>query len=553
MNQDESHPVFGSLTMKRFLQFLCLMILVSLAISPGFAQTKKAEEKKPDAQKNEGDRLPHTKLMAAKQIPNLCAVKYRVSTATPECQAFFDQGLSYYYSYVWMEAARSFETAVKHDPNCALAWWGLSKACEKWGKAPYAPPLKKAQELIGQANEREQRLIKARLQEKGLIEGIKVENRRKEAVKTLDELLTLHDDDEEGWFARAQAADGPNAHVPFYKALLRINPLHPGAHHELVHHYENIRRPVLGWPHAEGYVQSSPGIPHAMHMQAHLAMRIGKWDKTTDRSAHAIELQEAYHKLMNVRPNEDWQFSHHLETLMQALIHDGRFKEAHVIREKCENYKYTQRVHWFRLALAERDWDEALKQANSNPKDKVTTSYLRALAYLNKGDCERARPEVNVLQESYLTNRTNKELEIRLWTAQGLLLCATGGGDGGVKLLAKTVDKTKNDYGKHAWGHGAYYMETWGLGALRANRLDVAEEAFLEALAHDAGSVRGALGMFVLCERQNRTEEANRFAELAQRCWRKADPGLIQAELEYLRGQGSQAIPNTSIERKGTN
>jgi tetratricopeptide (TPR) repeat protein len=537
--------------MKRFQQFLLSISLIGLAINPAIAQSEKSEEKIGDTKKTQADRLPHTKLAPAKQFPNLCLVKYRVSTASPECQSFFDQGLGYYYSYVWMEAARSFETALKHDPNCALAWWGLSKACEKWGKAAYAPPLKKAQEMMSQANEREQRLIKARLQEKGLIEGIKVENRRKEAVKTLDELLMLHDDDEEAWFARAQVADGPNANVPFYKALLRINPLHPGAHHELIHHYENIRRPALGWPHAEGFVASSPGIPHAFHMQAHLAMRIGKWEKTTDRSAHAIELQEAYHKSMNVKPGEDWQFSHHLETLMQSLIHDGRFKEAHIIRMKCENYKYMQRVHWFRLALAERDWDEALKQAAANPKDKLATSYMRALVYFSKGDCERARPEVNVLQESYVTNRANKDLELRLWTVQGLLMCATGGGDGGLKLLAKAVEKTKNDYGRHAWGHGAYYMEYWGLGALRANRLDVAEEAFLEALAHDAGSVRAALGMYIVCDRQARTEEANRFAELAQRCWRKADPGLIQAELEYLRGQG--VATNTSIAPKGTN
>jgi tetratricopeptide (TPR) repeat protein len=537
--------------MNRFLLFLFTFTLASLLAGSAIAQPKKTDEKKrPEVEKKNGG-LPHTKLAPAKLTPNLCVVKYRVSTTSPEAQAYFDQGLGYYYSYVWMEAARSFETAVKHDPNCALAWWGLSKACEKWTKAAYAPPLKKAQELMPQANEREQRLIKARLQEKGLIEGIKVEDRRKEAVKTLDELIALYDDDEEGWFARSQVADGPNAQVPFHKALLRINPQHPGAHHELLHHYENIRRPVLGWQHAEGFVASSPGIPHAFHMQAHLAMRIGKWEKTSDRSAHAIELEEAYHKHMGVKPNEDHQYSHHLETLMQSLIHDGRFKEARAIRKKCEDLKYTQRVHWFRLALAERDWAEALKLANSTPKDKLTTSYMRALVYLNQGDYERARPEVNVLQESYATNRTNKELELRLWLAQGLLQCATGAGEGGVKLLAKTVAKTKDDYGKHAWGHGAYYMEYWGLGALKANRLDIAEEAFLEALAHDAGSVRGALGMYVVCDRQGRTEETNRFAELAQRCWRKADPGLIQAELEFLRGQGVTA--STSIAPKGTN
>lgn len=537
--------------MKRLPPFLLGVLVIGLLVDPGFSETKKSETKKPDAKKDE-KKLPHTKLPPATPVPDLCVLKYRVSTASASCQMYFDQGLAYYYSYVWMEAARNFETAAELDPNCALAWWGLSKACEKWGRAAYAPPLKKAQDLMTQANEREQRLIKARLQEKGMIEGIKVEDRRKEAVKTLDELLTLHDDDEEGWFARAQVADGPNSGVPFYKALLRINPQHPGAHHELVHHYENIRRPALGWPHAEGYVASSPGLPHALHMQAHLAMRIGKWEKTTDRSAKAIELEEAYHKSLNVTPNDDWQFSHHLETLMQSLIHDGRFKEAHVIRKKCESYKYTQRNHWFRLAIAERNWDEALKQANANPKDKFTTSYMRALVYLNKGDVDRARPEINVLQEIFSTNRSNRDFELRLWTAQGLLMCASGEGDAGVKLLGKTVDKTKDDYGKHAWGHGAYYMEYWGLGALRANRFDIAEEAFLEALAHDAGSVRGALGMYIVCERQGRTEEANRFAELAQRCWRKADAGAIQAELEYLQRQ-CQTASSARIDKKGTN
>jgi len=52
---------------------------------------------------------------------------------------------------------------------------------------------------------------------------------------------------------------------------------------------------------------------------------------------------------------------------------------------------------------------------------------------------------------------------------------------------------------------------------------DVAEEAFQEALAHDPGSVRGALGMRTLCERAGRADEAARFAALARRCWRHAE------------------------------
>ena len=332
--------------MKRILATAIVLGAVATAIAQ--QPPEKKEAKVPD------DQLPHTKLPPAKLIPNLCVVKYRVSTSSPECQAFFDQGLAFFYSYVWAEAARSFETATKYDPDCAMAWWGLGRACDKWGQAAYAPPLKKAQELTAGASHRESLLIKAKLQEKGMIEGIAPENRRKEAVKTLDELIALYDDDEEAWFARAQVADGPNASVPFYKGLLRINPQHPGAHHELLHHYENIRRPALGWTHALGYMQSSPGIPHAFHMQAHLAMRIGKWDKTTDNSSHAIELEEAYHKLMNINGNDgrvDWQFSHHLETLMRSLLHDGRYKEARGIKAKCESLKFDQKVLWFRLHL----------------------------------------------------------------------------------------------------------------------------------------------------------------------------------------------------------
>jgi hypothetical protein len=514
---------------------LALCTLVVFYATLHAQEPKKDEPNKAAAPDN---RLPHCKLPPAALIPNLCVVKYRISTASPECQAFFDQGLGFYYSYTWAEAVRSFETATKYDPGCAMAWWGLSKACEKWGRAAYQPPLKKAQELLAGASHRESLLIRARLQEKGMLPGVAAENRKKEAVKTLDELLTLYDDDEEGWFARAQVAEGPNASVPFYKALLRINPQHAGAHHDLLHHYENIRRPALGWPHALGYMQSSPGLPHAFHMQAHLAMRIGKWDKTTDWSAHAIELQEAYHKRMKINGADgalDWQFSHHLETLMRSLLHDARYKDAHTIKEKCEKLKFDQKTHWFRLHLAEGDYDGALKIANSYTKDKVTASYLRALVYLRQCDADRAAPEVSVLQEAFPAKRKDRNLELKLWEVQGVLMSLRGE-DGGLKLLAKIVEKTKDDYGHHSWGQGAYFMEVWGAAALKLNRLDSAEEAFLEALAHDSGSARGALGMQVVCERQHRDEEALRFAELAQRCWRHADVGALVRERQYLRG-----------------
>jgi Tfp pilus assembly protein PilF len=172
---------------------------------------------------------------------------------------------------------------------------------------------------------------------------------------------------------------------------------------------------------------------------------------------------------------------------------------------------------------------------------------MRALVFLRKGETDKAAAEVAVLQEAYQNQgkqRSDKNLEARLWETQGWLMCQQGNGDGGVKLLAKNVDKSKDNYQAHAWGHGAEHMERWGIGALQANKLDVAEEAFLEALAHDSGSVRGALGMQVVCERQGRTEEATRFAAVAQRCWHKADPGRLDAELAFMRTDFSGKSPS---------
>jgi len=511
-----------------------------------------AQEKATPAPPAKPETLPLSKLAPAKVRPNQCLLTYRISTRSSECQAHFDQGLGYFYNYVWMEAARSFETAAKIDPECAMAWWGLSRALDEWkGPNLSKDALQTAQKLLPKASDRERLLISARLQEKGLIGDLKVEDRRKAATKTIDELIALYEDDQEAWYARAKlAGDGRPGNVggaarvneiPFYKALLRLNPIHPGANHELVHIYEATKRPALGWPHAEGYIASSPGIPHAWHMQAHLAMRIGKWDKTTDRSWRAIEMEKQYHQELNVKPKDDHQFDHHLETLTKALIHDGRFREARQIKSDAQGYGYRHFPVWFRLHLAERDFDEALKIVEHFRKnDKVAAAYYAALVYLAQNDPARAKPEVEVLQTSASQRRANKQNEYRLWEVQGHYLCQTGAVDEGLKLLARCVEKTKDDYQHHAWGAGAYYMEQWGQAALTCGRLEIAEEAFLEALAHDSSSVVAALGMQLLCERQNRGDEASRYAALARRVWRHAEVRHFEGLREACGGKAAE-------------
>ena len=562
-----------------------LALLATLALA-GPAPSARADEDAPPPQSAEtllerfraklkprkvpADAMPLTRLSPAKITPDLCAYHYAVGTASAECQAHCDQAFAYHYSYVWMEAARSFETALRHDPECGHAWLGLHLAFAKWGKSAtprdaalaglganfastlpgqFAKPpadyaLGMAQTLMPKASHRTQLLIRAKLQERGLWPDTPADERKKRATATLDELLMLSDDDEEAWFARAQIAEGTNGPVPFYKALLKANPLHPGANHELVHFYENARRPALGWPYAEAYIRSSPGIAHAYHMQSHLGTRVGKWRQTTDWSAKAIELQRAYHKAMDVPAGDDHQFFHHLEILTKSLLHDGRLTEAAAISAEAKSHHYAMPVEWFRLALLSEDWPAARKVVDQQRKGgKFTGAYYAAQLALARHDLPRATAELDVMRQAAKPPKDGSANATRLWEIQGRVLCRRGEGEAGAKLLRRAVEKTKDDFNHHAWGGGAYHMEAWGFAALEAGLAADAEEAFQEALAHDAGSVRGALGLWALCDRQGRIDEAARYSKLAQRCWARADADLLD-RLRSDYAHAAEAIPS---------
>ncbi|WP_410959851.1 hypothetical protein, partial [Salmonella sp. SAL4356] len=50
------------------------------------------------------------------------------STTSKDAQALYDQGLALLHAYVWVDAARSFNAALKLDPKLGLAHAGLSVA-----------------------------------------------------------------------------------------------------------------------------------------------------------------------------------------------------------------------------------------------------------------------------------------------------------------------------------------------------------------------------------------------------------------------------------------
>lgn len=55
------------------------------------------------------------------------SVHHAVSTASREAQALYDQGLAFLHSYAWIDAARSFNEALRLDAKLAMSHVGLSE------------------------------------------------------------------------------------------------------------------------------------------------------------------------------------------------------------------------------------------------------------------------------------------------------------------------------------------------------------------------------------------------------------------------------------------
>jgi tetratricopeptide (TPR) repeat protein len=51
-----------------------------------------------------------------------------ITTASPEAQTWFDRGLNWTYGFNHEEAVRCFTKALEHDPDCAMAHWGVGYA-----------------------------------------------------------------------------------------------------------------------------------------------------------------------------------------------------------------------------------------------------------------------------------------------------------------------------------------------------------------------------------------------------------------------------------------
>ncbi|CAN5674418.1 hypothetical protein BH11PSE3_BH11PSE3_48630 [soil metagenome] len=61
-----------------------------------------------------------------------------ITTASGETQVWFDRGLNWLYAFNHEEAIKCFGQALQHDPDCAMAHWGISYAAGPNYNMPWA-------------------------------------------------------------------------------------------------------------------------------------------------------------------------------------------------------------------------------------------------------------------------------------------------------------------------------------------------------------------------------------------------------------------------------
>ncbi len=265
-------------------------------------------------------------------------VGFPVTTASPEAQTWFNQGVAQMHGFWYWEAERSFRTVLALDPKCHMAHWGLAMA--------NIENEERARKFISEA--KGEALEKLTPREKAWIESArkffeekKDDNARKGKakglVKDLERIAMDYPDDIE---ARAFAAcmvwrnayrfgiENPSTlgTDALLQQVLTMFPKHP-AHHYVIHLWDK-ERPKSAVLSAGMCGPSAPGVAHMWHMPGHIYSDLERWYDSAWQQEAAARVDHAQMITNHLYPDQIHNFAHNSEWLVRNLNYMGRVQEA---------------------------------------------------------------------------------------------------------------------------------------------------------------------------------------------------------------------------------
>lgn len=226
---------------------------------------------------------------------------YAITTGSDSAQFYFNQGLTFYYSYHAREAVASFKEAARFDSSCAMAYWGQALALGPTYNFGHAYKMHGSIPAILQAMNRYAKGTSAK--EKALMAAMNqrydsrdpadgqratLNVRYAEALRPLvhrytgdidikalytDAVMLLHAWD--FWYNDGKPKAWTPELVQFCEDILKKNPRHPAGLHYYIHLTEASRQPEVALSGADSLLRLFPGVAHMVHMSSHEYERIG--------------------------------------------------------------------------------------------------------------------------------------------------------------------------------------------------------------------------------------------------------------------------------------
>jgi hypothetical protein len=386
-----------------------------------------------------------------------------------DAQQHFDQAMLYQHSFWYRASQRSFEDALKADPECGIAYWGI--ALSLLYNPHVAPPAKNLAEGAA-ALERGKASSVMTQRERDYIDALgamyadydKVDHRTRVLayLKAMEQLAQRYPDDDEAQIYYALAlnvaaspSDKTYANQLKGAAILEKiwtrQPEHPGIAHYLIHLYDTPALAEKGLAAARRYAKVAPAAAHAQHMPSHIFTRLGYWQESIAsniESARVAKEAADFHDQL-----------HSMDYLVYAYLQLGQDGKAKAVLDNMNGVTgftetflpgpYALAVSPARYAVERGDWKAAAElQVRPSPLANVQaiTHFVRALGAARSGNPEAAKIDIARLAELRDKLRDAKDgywseqVEIQRQVATAWVLYAEGKRNDALNAMSAAAD-----------------------------------------------------------------------------------------------------------------
>ncbi|MEH1834267.1 MAG: hypothetical protein V7L29_19880 [Nostoc sp.] len=382
---------------------------------------------------------PNAAIAQARQpytlISGLGTIHHPVSTANPQAQEFFDQGLNLIYAFNHDEAVRSFQYAAKLDPHLAIAYWGIALALGPNINLEIDPnrelaayqAIQQALVLSTQASTQEQDYITALAKRYSQDPDADLYQLALYYAKAMATLVKRYPDDLDAatlyaeslmdlhpwqhWTKDGKPREDTEEIVAVLESVLKRNPNHPGANHYYIHALEASPSPERALVSAKRLQTLAPGAGHLVHMSSHIYFRVGDYLGAMQANKQAIAQDDAYINKYQVQGTYPMMYyNHNVYFLMVASSMAGRYEDAlksadKLIANVTAIDPYIPMLEGFlgsKMLIQTRfsNWDAILKIPAPDAKLPTTTAlwhFARGMAKAATGKLEDAASESRAL------------------------------------------------------------------------------------------------------------------------------------------------------------